>query len=328
MDKTSNIGNILLKGVPLLLAPMEEVTDIPFRLLCKENGADVLISEFAASEALIRNVEMTKNKLRFEECERPFGIQIFGNQEESMVEAARIVESYQPDFIDINWGCPVKKVALKGGGAGMLQTPEQLIKITAAIVKAVQLPVTVKTRLGWDEQHKIIETLAEQLQDVGIQALSIHGRTRSQMYKGNADWNLIGKVKQNPKIHIPIFGNGDICTAEQANDAYKQFGVNGIMIGRGAIGNPWIFKQCKSLIIQNNINQHISTRERLEMCKKHFQLNLHYKDERNAILSMRKHYKNYFKDISNFKEIRIKLLTTNEISTILSLFEEIEQKYC
>ncbi len=328
MDKTVKIGDISLPTFPILLAPMEDITDISFRLICKEQGADVLFSEFAASDALIRDVESTKQKLRFEESERPFGIQIFGNDEMVMVEAAKIIESYQPDFIDINWGCPVKKVAIKGGGSGMLQNPDLLVKITAAIVKAVKIPVTVKTRLGWDESHKIIVDLAQKLQDTGISALTIHGRTRSQMYNGNADWSLIEQVAQNQNIHIPIFGNGDICSAQECLKAKNTYQVSGIMIGRAAIGNPWIFNQCKKLINSNIQVEKPSIAERLNLCRKHFYLALQYKNEKQAVLEMRKHYKPYFKDIKNFKETRMRLLTCNKIEEIENLFSEIEDKFC
>ncbi len=328
MDKQLKIGNINLPKFPILLAPMEDITDISFRLMCKKHGADILISEFAASDALIRNVEKTKNKLRFEECERPFGIQIFGNDEAVMVEAAKIIESYQPDFIDINWGCPVKKVALKGAGSGMLQNPDLLVKITAAIIKAVHIPVTVKTRLGWDDNHKIIVDLSQKLQDIGIAALTIHGRTRSQMYHGLADWNLIGQVAQNTNIHIPIFGNGDICSDKECLQAKNNYPINGIMIGRAAIGNPWIFEQCKSLINNNVQMQLPSNAERLEECRQHFHLALKYKNEKQAVLEMRKHYKNYFKDIKNFKETRIRLLTCDNVGEIENIFSEIENKVC
>lgn len=323
-----NVGPIQLPDYPLILAPMEEVTDCAFRQICKQEGADVLFSEFAASDALIRHVDMTRNKLKFEACERPFGIQLFGNNEDVMVEAARIAETFEPDFIDINWGCPVKKVALKGGGSGMLQYPEQLIKITAAVVKAVKLPVTVKTRLGWDEHNKIIVQLAEQLQDVGIAALAIHGRTRSQMYRGEADWTLIGEVKNNARMHIPIIGNGDICSAEQAKQAFLNYGVDGIMIGRAAIGNPWIFSETKALLSGKELPPSPTTAQRLAMCRKHLHMALQYKDERYALLEMRKHYKSYFKDIPSFKDIRIKLLTSNSLEEIEQLFNLINYKYC
>lgn len=327
MDKF-HIGKIEIDKPAFLLSPMEEVSDRAFRMLCKENGADITISEFAASDALIRDVEMTKKKLQFDERERPFGIQIFGNQETVMVEAAQIAASYQPDFIDINWGCPVKKIVGKGGGSGMLQNPDLLVKITAAIVKAVSLPVTVKTRLGWDDNNKIIVNLAQKLQDAGIAALSIHGRTRAQMYRGNADWTLIGAVKQNPLIHIPIFGNGDIVSAKGARQAIDNYHVDGVMIGRGSIGNPWIFAQAKSLIFHGKELPLPTIKERLDMCKHHLQLALQYKEEHYAIINMQKHYKTYFKDIDHFKEYRIKLMTASHLDEIYHLFDEIEEKFC
>ena len=327
MDKF-HIGKIEIEKPAFLLSPMEEVSDRAFRMLCKENGADITISEFAASDALIRDVEMTKKKLQFDERERPFGIQIFGNQETVMVEAAQIAASYQPDFIDINWGCPVKKIVGKGGGSGMLQNPNLLVKITAAIVKAVPLPVTVKTRLGWDDNNKIIVNLAQKLQDAGIAALSIHGRTRAQMYRGSADWTLIGAVKQNPLIHIPIFGNGDIVSAQSAKLAIDNHHVDGVMIGRGSIGNPWVFAQAKSLVFHGKELPLPTIKERLDMCKRHLQLALQYKEEHYAIINMQKHYKTYFKDIDHFKEYRIKLMTTTRLDEIYHLFDEIEEKFC
>jgi nifR3 family TIM-barrel protein len=322
------IGNLQLKGTPLFLAPMEDVSDTAFRLICKEFGADVLISEFASSEALIRDVKQTKTKLAFSEKERPFGIQLYGNKADSMREAARIAESYQPDFIDINWGCPVKRIAGRGAGSGMLQNIPLLIDITQQVVKAVKLPVTVKTRLGWDETNKPIVELTEQLQDIGVQLVSIHGRTRSMMYKGDADWTLIGEIKENPRITIPIIGNGDITTPEKALDAKQRYHVDGIMIGRGAIGNPWIFSAAKSLLEKNALPYPTPTlNERLNLCKKHLDLALEHKGERYGIVSMRKHYKNYFRELPNFKEIKIKLLTSNSLDEIRELLQYIGEEY-
>ena len=321
------IGNLQFDTTPLFLAPMEDVTDVSFRMICKQFGVDVVVSEFASSDALIRDVEQTQNKLRFDERERPFGMQIFGNQVDAMVEAARIVESHQPDFIDINWGCPVKKVAGKGAGAGILQNIPLMIEITKKIVKAVQTPVTVKTRLGWDESDKPIVSIAEQLQDVGIQAISVHGRTRSMMYRGEADWTLIGKIKENPRMNIPIIGNGDITSAQKALEAKQKYGVDGIMIGRGAIGNPWIFSSCKALLNGTKEENLPTIEERLALCKQHFEMSIAHKGERYGILAMRKHYKPYFKDLENFKPIRIKLLTSGSVEEIRDLFEIIEQQY-
>ena len=316
------------KNTPLFLAPMEDVSDTAFRLICKEFGVDVLISEFASSEALIRDVQQTQKKLFFSEKERPFGIQLFGNKADAMCEAARIAESYNPDFIDINWGCPVKKIAGKGSGSGMLQNIPLLIDITKQVVNAVKIPVTVKTRLGWDEKNKPIVELAEQLQDIGIQAISIHGRTRSMMYKGEADWTLIGKIKENPRITISIIGNGDITTPEEALHAKQRYHVDGIMIGRGAIGNPWLFAAAKSLLEKNGLPYPTpSLTERLTICKRHFELTIENKGEHYGILNMRKHYKNYFRELPNFKETRIKLLTSNSLDEIRDLFKYIEERY-
>ncbi len=321
------IGDFQLEGTPLFLAPMEDVTDTSFRLICKEFGADVVISEFASSDALIRDVKQTQLKLRFNEKERPFGIQIFGNNADSMCEAASIVEDYKPDFIDINWGCPVKKVAGKGSGSGMLQNIPLLIDITKRIVNTVKIPVTVKTRLGWDETNKPIVNLTEQLQDIGVQAISIHGRTRSMMYRGEADWMLIGKIKENPRITIPIIGNGDITSSEKALYAKEHYHVDGIMIGRGAIGNPWIFTNSKLLIEKNIICPPPGIKERLSVCKRHFDLTIENKGEHYGILTMRKHYKNYFRELINFKETRIRLLTSNSLNEIQEIFRYIEEKY-
>jgi nifR3 family TIM-barrel protein len=322
------IGTIQLEETPFFLAPMENVSDTAFRLICKEFGADVVISEFASSEALIRDVKQTQTKLIFDEKERPFGIQLFGNKADSMCEAARITEEqYKPDFIDINWGCPVKKIAGKGSGSGMLQNIPLLLDITKQVVNAVKLPVTVKTRLGWDEKDKPIVSLTEQLQDIGVQMVSIHGRTRSMMYKGEADWTLIGKIKENHRIIIPIIGNGDISTPEKALQAKQNYHVDGIMIGRGVIGNPWIFAATKSLV--NNALHYPtpSLKERLSICKRHFDLTIENKGEHYGILAMRKHYKDYFSGLQNFKEIRIKLLTANYLDEIKELFLQIEKEY-
>jgi len=310
------------------LAPMEDVTDAVFRKICKDCGADVVFSEFASADALIRNVKPTLEKLQFDETERPFGIQIFGNEINTMCEAAIIAQSLHPDFIDINWGCPVKKVAAKSAGSGMLQNIPLLLSITKAVVKSVQIPVTVKTRLGYDLQSEMITDFAEKLQDVGIQMITVHGRTKTQMYKGVADWTLIGKLKQNPRIHIPIIGNGDIVSAQQAADYQQLYAVDGIMIGRSAIGNPWIFKQCKDLIINNIQPSYPSNKDRLNICKQHFQLSIATKGDFYGILNMRKHYKHYFSGFENFKDLKIRLLTSNNISQIEDIFQQIEDKYC
>ncbi|MDR0368830.1 MAG: tRNA dihydrouridine synthase DusB, partial [Bacteroidales bacterium] len=310
------IGNLQFENTPFFLAPMEDVTDTSFRWICKQFGADVVVSEFASSEALIRDAKQTQKKLRFDEKERPFGIQIYGNKVNSMVEAAQIAETYQPDFIDINWGCPVKRVAGKGAGSGIFRHIPLMIEITKEVVKAVKIPVTVKTRLGWDESDKPIVSIAEQLQDVGIQAISIHGRTRSMMYRGEADWTLTGKVKENPRITIPVIGNGDILSAEQAWDAKQKYKVDGIMIGRGAIGNPWIFAACKALFEQGRKIEPPPIKERLDVCKKHFEMSIEQKGEHYGLLTMRKHYKHYFKELENFKPLRIQLLTSRSVEEI------------
>lgn len=306
---------------PVFLAPMEEVTDASFRLLCKQFGADVLISEFVSSEALIRDVEKSLKKMAFSEKERPFGIQIFGHDEESLRRAAEIAADKQPDFIDINWGCPVKKVVAKGAGAAILKDIPKMVRLTASVVKAVNLPVTVKTRLGWEEGNKPIVEAAEQLQDVGIRMLTIHGRTRSQMYSGAADWTLIGEVKNNPRITIPIVGNGDIDSGAKAVEARDRYGVDGVMVGRAAIGNPFVFKEIKNYFA--GISTPLPTyEERVEACMQHLKGAAEVKGERTAVLEMRRHYAGYFKGIPNFKEKKIALmraLTVEECAAILGL---------
>ncbi|MDR1878116.1 MAG: tRNA dihydrouridine synthase DusB [Bacteroidales bacterium] len=321
------IGNLHFENTPIFLAPMEDVSDTSFRMICKELGADVVISEFASADALIRNIRQTEQKLSFCQRERPFGIQLFGNEAGSMCEAARIAQEYNPDFIDINWGCPVKKIAGKGAGAGMLQNLPLLIAITKEVVRSVKTPVTVKTRTGWDETNKPIVELAEQLQDVGVSAISIHGRTRSMMYKGEADWTLIGKIKENPRMRIPVIGNGDVDTAQKALQVKERYRVDGIMIGRASVGNPWIFSAVKSLLEKNMILASPSIEERLAVCKRHFDMTLQDKGEHYGILTMRKHYKNYFRELENFKQTRIKLLTTSCAEEIVSLFQSIEKQY-
>ncbi|MDY0015702.1 MAG: tRNA dihydrouridine synthase DusB [Bacteroidales bacterium] len=321
------IGNILFDSTKLFLAPMDDISDFPFRSICKELGTDITISEFVASDALIRNVEKTKRKMLFSEKDRPFGIQIFGNNKENMCNAAKIVETYQPDFIDINWGCPAKKVAGKGSGSGMLQNIPLLIDITKAIVTSVKLPVTVKTRIGYNDENKNIVELSERLQDVGVQAISIHGRTKIQMFKGEADWSLIGKVKANPKIQIPIIGNGDIISAEKALSMKNTYHVDGIMIGRASIGNPWIFKACRKSLDNQTDYTEPSISERIDTCKKHFLLSIENKGEYIGLIEMRKHYKAYFKEINDFKTFRIKLMSLNNVIEILDLFNEIKIHY-
>ena len=298
---------------------MEEVTDASFRRLCKAFGADVLISEFVSSEALIREVEKSRKKMQFSDNERPFGIQIFGHDEDSLRKAAEIAAEEQPDFIDINWGCPVKKVVAKGAGAAILKDIPKMIRLTESVVKAVNLPVTVKTRLGWEETNKPIVQVAEMLQDVGVQMLSIHGRTRSQMYSGTADWTLIGEVKNNPRITIPIVGNGDIDSGEKAAEYRDRYGVDGVMVGRAAIGNPFVFKEIKNYFA--GIATPLPTyEERVNTCMEHLRGAVEVKGERTAVLEMRRHYSGYFKGIPNFKEKKVRLmlaLTVAECEAIL-----------
>lgn len=304
---------------PLYLAPMEEVTDPPFRRICKRFGADIMISEFISSDALIRNVNDSVRKLTFDESERPFGIQIFGHTEEALCEAARVAESAHPDFIDINWGCPVKKVVNKGAGSAILKDIPRMVALTSAVVKSVSLPVTVKTRLGWDETNKNIVTAAEQLQDIGIQAIAIHGRTRAQLYHGTADWTLIGEVKNNPRMHIPVIGNGDIDSAEKALEYKQRYGVDAIMVGRASIGNPWIFQNIKDLYYHREFKEP-SYNDRVAMALYHLQVSAEWKGERVAVLEMRRHYAAYFKGVVNFKPNRVRLmeaLTMAECEEIL-----------
>lgn len=297
---------------PLFLAPMEEVTDSSFRLICKSFGADFLISEFVSSEALIRDVDKSFKKLSFSENERPFGIQIFGHDEFSLVKAALIAEEQNPDFIDINWGCPVKKVVAKGAGSAILKDIPKMIRLTKSVVEAVKLPVTVKTRLGWDHTDKPIVDVTRKLQDAGIQAITIHGRTRSQLYSGEADWTLIGEIKNSPDIVIPVIGNGDINTPQKALDFKKKYGVDAIMIGRGAIGNPWIFRDVKALINQEPI-QIPSIHERIELVLFHLNEASIIKGEKSAVLEMRRHYAGYFKGVFNFKPVKMKLMNALSI---------------
>lgn len=297
---------------PVYLAPMEGITDHAFRMICKEKGADILISEFISSDALSREVEKSIVKMRFDERERPFGVQIFGHNEESLITAARIAAEGRPDFIDINWGCPVRKVVNKGAGSAILQDIPKMVALTSAVVRAVSLPVTVKTRLGWDHTSKPIVEVAERLQDIGIEAIAIHGRTRSQMYGGEADWNLIGAVKSNPRMRIPVIGNGDIDSAEKALDYRNRYGVDGIMIGRAAIGNPWIFQNIKQLI-ENKPLMSPTYMERVETALHHLRTSAEDKGERRAVLEMRTQYAGYFKGLRNFKSVRMKLMTASTI---------------
>tara|TARA_B100001013_G_scaffold181877_1_gene109487 strand:- start:34 stop:1032 length:999 start_codon:yes stop_codon:yes gene_type:complete len=321
------IGNIELGDFPLLLAPMEDVSDPPFRSVCKENGADLMFTEFISSEGLIRNAEKSTQKLDIYDSERPIGIQIFGDKIESMKKAASISEAANPEIIDINYGCPVKKVACKGAGAGILLDINKMQKMTSEIVKQVKKPVTVKTRLGWDDNSIKIVEVAERLQDVGIQALTIHGRTRKQMYKGEANWEYIAEVKNNPRINIPIFGNGDINSPEKAKKYKNKYGVDGIMIGRSAIGNPWIFNEIKTYIKENKHIKKPSLNDRIETVKKHLDFSIQWKGERLGLVEMRRHYTNYFRGMDNFKKHRMKLILSESKNFTLEALNEISNVY-
>tara|TARA_Y100000816_G_scaffold50302_1_gene31984 strand:- start:15075 stop:16070 length:996 start_codon:yes stop_codon:yes gene_type:complete len=321
------IGNLELGDFPLLLAPMEDVSDPPFRSVCKINGADLMFTEFISSEGLIRDAEKSVQKLDIYDSERPIGIQIFGDKIESMKQAARIAEAANPEILDINYGCPVKKVACKGAGAGILLDLDKMQKMTAEIVKQVKIPVTVKTRLGWDENTIKIEEVAERLQDVGIEALTIHGRTRKQMYKGTANWDYIADVKNNPRISIPIFGNGDIDSPLKAKEYKEKYGVDGIMIGRAAIGNPWIFNQIKKYLNEDEEIEKPSIDERINILKKHLLFSAEWKGEKLGLIEMRRHYSNYFREIENFKEYRMKLILSESINNSMDLLKEISEKF-
>ena len=303
---------------------MEDVSDPPFRLVCKENGADMMYTEFISSEGLIRDAVKSKMKLDIFEYERPIGVQIFGSEIETMVQCAKIIEQTNPDLLDINYGCPVMKVTCKGAGAGILKDIDKMVRMTEAIVKATTLPVTVKTRLGWDDSSKNIEQVAERLQDIGIKALTIHGRTRVQMYKGEADWSLIAKVKENPRIQIPIFGNGDIDSPEKALEYKNKYGVDGIMIGRASIGYPWIFREIKHYLATGEKLAPPTIDERVETCKKHLMFSIQWKGEVLGILEMRRHYTNYFKGFPHFKEDRMALVTSNNLEEILERLDRIK----
>lgn len=321
------IGHIELPDFPLLLAPMEDVSDPPFRALCKEQGADVVYTEFVSSEGLIRNAAKSVMKLDIYEKERPVGIQIFGANMESMLQTIDIVEKSNPDIIDINFGCPVKKVVSKGAGAGILKDICLMEELTAEMVKRTNLPVTVKTRLGWDHDSiKIIE-VAERLQDVGIKAISIHGRTRAQMYKGSADWKPIAAVKNNPRMHIPVFGNGDINTPERAVEMRDSYGLDGAMIGRASIGNPWFFKQVKHYFETGEHLAPITIEERVEAARRHLQMSIDWKGEKLGVFETRRHYTNYFKGIPDFKVYRMKMVTSDHSKDVFDTFDEVLEKF-
>ena len=321
------IGSVKLPDFSLILAPMEDISDPPFRALCKAYGVDLMFTEFVSSEGLIRDAEKSAKKLDIFDTERPIGVQVFGHNIDSMLKAVERIEHVNPEIIDINYGCPVKKVVNKGAGAGILRDLDKMQKMTEAVVKHTHLPVTVKTRLGWDDNSIVINEVAERLQDVGIKALSIHGRTRKQMYSGTADWYKIAEVKHNPRIHIPIFANGDIKTPQDAKRIRDEFGLDGAMIGRAAIGNPWIFKQIKHYFATGEILETPKVSERLQMAKKHLELAIKWKGERLGILETRPHYSNYFKGIANFKPFRIRLVTEDHLDNIFSIFDEIQRAY-
>jgi len=321
------IGPVELGEFPLLLAPMEDVSDPPFRTLCKQHGADMMYTEFISSEGLIRDAAKSRQKLDIYEKERPIGIQIFGSEIESMRRAAEISAASRPDVLDINYGCPVKKVACKGAGAGILQDIPKMVSMTREIVDAVDLPVTVKTRLGWDDNTKYIVEVAERLQDVGIQAISIHGRTRAQMYKGEADWTLIREVRNNPRMHIPVFGNGDIDTPEKALAYRQEFGVDGIMIGRGSIGNPWIFDQIKHYFATGEHLPPPTVADRVEAARQHLNHSLEWKGLRLGVVEMRRHYANYFRGLPHFKEHRLTLVTEDDPAVLHATLDNVAKTY-
>ncbi len=318
------IGDISLGAFPLLLAPMEDVSDPPFRALCKAHGADVMYTEFISSEGLIRSAAKSVQKLDLFEYERPIGIQIFGSEIESMKEATRVAEQANPDIIDINYGCPVKKVACKGAGAGILQDIPKMVEMTKEIVNSTSLPVTVKTRLGWDDNSKHIVEVAERLQDVGIQAITIHGRTRKQMYKGSADWTLIGEIKNNPRMHIPVFGNGDADSPEKVKWCKETYGIDGVMIGRASIGYPWIFNEVKQFLKDGTHLPPPTLEERVDAVKQHLSHSIEWKGEKLGILEMRRHYSQYFKGIPNFKPHRMIMVTSEDQDEILAELDKVQ----
>jgi tRNA-dihydrouridine synthase B len=321
------IGKTELGEFPLLLAPMEDVSDPPFRAVCKEQGSDLMYTEFISVEGLIRDATKSVQKLDIWDEERPIGIQIFGAEIDSMGRAAEIVEDANPELLDINFGCPVKKVVCKMAGAGILQDIPMMIRLTEKVVKSTKLPVTVKTRLGWDENSLNIVEVAERLQDIGIQALTIHGRTRKQMYKGEADWTLIGEIKNNPRMHIPIFGNGDIDSPQKALEYKNKYGVDGIMIGRASIGYPWIFRDIKSYLAHGVVPPPPEIDERVEVARKHLIKSIEWKGEKLGIVEMRRHYTNYFRDLPGVKEFRAKLVTVLDSSSVFAILDEMKEHY-
>lgn len=323
----AKIGNIELGEFPLLLAPMEDVSDPPFRAVCKEGGADLMYTEFISSEGLIRDAVKSRQKLDIFEYERPIGIQLFGGDIGNMVQSAQIASEVNPDLIDINYGCPVKAVACRGAGAALLQDIPKMVKMTAEIVKCTSLPVTVKTRLGWDDNTKNVVDVAERLQDIGIKALTIHGRTRVQMYKGSADWTLIGKIKENSRMNIPIFGNGDIDSPQKALEYKNIYGVDGIMIGRAAIGYPWIFNEIKHYLKHGERPTPPDMTERIRVTRKHLDFSIRWKGDRLGIFEMRRHYTNYFKGLADFKPYRTRLVEADTEAEVIAILEEVGDKY-
>ncbi len=321
------IGNLLLPDFPLLLAPMEDVSDPPFRRLCKMHGADLMYSEFISSEGLIRDAIKSRQKLDIFDYERPVGIQIFGGDEEAMALSAKIVDAVHPDLVDINFGCPVKKVVCKGAGAGVLKDVDLMVRLTKAVIRSTNLPVTVKTRLGWDENSINIDEVAERLQDIGVQALTVHARTRAQMYKGHSDWTHVERIKNNPRISMPIFGNGDIDSPQKALEYKNRFGLDGMMIGRAAIGYPWIFNEIKHYFNTGELLPPPTISDRVDAARNHLLWSIEWKGERLGIVEMRRHYTNYFKGIVAFKEYKQKLVTTDDPTTLFAIFEEIESVY-
>lgn len=321
------IREIDLGHEPLFLAPMEDVTDPSFRYVCKQFGADMLYTEFVSSDGLIRDAAKSLKKLEVYDYERPIGIQIYGHLIEPMVESAMIVEKAKPDLIDINFGCPVSKISRRGAGAGMLKNIPLMIEMTEKIVKSVDIPVTVKTRLGWDQESMHIVEIAERLQDVGIEALTIHGRTRAQLYKGEADWTLIGEVKNNPRMKIPIVGNGDIVRPPKAREYFDRYGVDGIMIGRGAIGRPWVFRDVKHYLQTGEELPPLTVKEKVDLARMHFTKSIEFKGERVGVYEMRRHLSNYFKGLRDFKSTRLKLVTEIDIDKIYALLDEVEERW-
>lgn len=317
------IGNIELGEFPLLLAPMEDVSDPPFRYVCKQNGADLMYTEFISSEGLIRDAIKSRHKLDIFDYERPIGIQIFGGDEEAMALATQIVDATQPDLVDINFGCPVKKVVCKGAGAAVLKDIDLMVRLTEAVVRSTQLPVTVKTRLGWDDTTKNIEEVAERLQDVGVKALSIHGRTRAQLYKGEADWSLIAAVKNNQRMRIPVFGNGDIDTPQKALEYKNRYGVDGIMIGRASIGNPWVFNEIKHFLKTGETLPKPTINDRVNVCRIHLQKSCEWKGEKTGVFEMRRHYAQYFQGFNHFKQYRTRLVSADNLPELHQILDEV-----